>query len=263
MTLLRILRADWLITKRTGYRWLVFGAPPLAAGILLWYFSGRPLAPGLANAMYDAFFQLVAAALPLAIGLLAGMLAMQEEQAGRFGALLGRRQPRALSFAGKLLMVVLPVGCGIFAAALLMVFGMKMLLGIAGADAGLFLAGAAYATAGSLALCAMHLLLALAFGMGASAAVGGAGFLMAAIMGVTAIGDRIWMFVPWAWPVRLSLYPLMARLPEFQQGTGAALLERYGQEVDGGLLLAAALFIIVSICGTIWFMRWEGRKTYE
>ncbi|WP_019537257.1 lantibiotic immunity ABC transporter MutG family permease subunit [Paenibacillus ginsengihumi] len=263
MTLLRILRADWLMTKRTGYRWLVFGAPPLAAGILLWYFSGRSPAPGLANAMYDAFFQLVAAALPLAVGLLAGLIAMQEEQAGRFGALLGRQQPRALSFAGKLLMLALPVGCGIFAAALLTVFGMEALLGVAGADASLFLTGAAYATAGSLALCALHLWLALAFGMGASAAVGGAGFLVAAIMGATAIGDRIWMFIPWAWPVRLSLYPLVARLPEFRQGPKAALLERYGQEVDGGLLLAAALFIIVSIFGTIWFMRWEGRKAYE
>ncbi|GJM75693.1 hypothetical protein HMSSN036_79090 [Paenibacillus macerans] len=27
MVLLRILRADWLLTKRTGYRWLVFAAP--------------------------------------------------------------------------------------------------------------------------------------------------------------------------------------------------------------------------------------------
>lgn len=138
MALLRILRADWLLTKRTGYRWLVFAAPPLAAGILLWYYSGRPVTPGLANSIYDAFFQLIASALPLAIGLLSGMLAMQEEQAGRFGGLLGRRQPRALSYAGKLLMVALPVGCGIFAATLLLVTGMGTLLGIANADAGFF-----------------------------------------------------------------------------------------------------------------------------
>ncbi|GIQ63022.1 multidrug ABC transporter permease [Paenibacillus cisolokensis] len=263
MTLLRILRTDWLITKRTGYRWLVFAAPPLAAGILLWYFSGRPLAPGLANAIYEAFSQMTASALPLAIGLLAGMLAMQEEQAGCFGGLLGRQQPRALSFAGKLLMVTLPVGFGIFAAALLLVFGMETLLGIADADAGLFLAGAAYTTIGSLTLCVFHLFLALAFGMGASAAAGGAGFLLAAIVGATVVGDRIWEFVPWAWPVRLSQFPLLARLSEFQNGTGTSAFELYCRQVDGVLLMAVASFIVASICGTIWFVGWEGRKTYE
>ncbi|MGZ7443137.1 lantibiotic immunity ABC transporter MutG family permease subunit [Paenibacillus sp. TH7-28] len=263
MVLLRILCTDWLLTKRTGYRWLVFAAPPLAAGILLWYYSGRPLTPGLANSMYDAFFQLITSALPLAIGLLSGMLAIQEEQAGRFGGLLGRRQPRALSYAGKLLMVMLPIGCGILAATLLLVIGMGTLLGIANADAGFFLAGAAYAALGSLALCALHIWLALAFGMGASAAAGGAGFLLAAIVGATAIGERIWTFVPWAWPVRLSLLPLMQQQPEFQQGQGALALELYLRQANTALLLALAAFIVLTICGTIWFVRWEGRKTYE
>ncbi|MFP4976105.1 lantibiotic immunity ABC transporter MutG family permease subunit [Paenibacillus sp. CN-4] len=261
MELMRVVRADWLMTKRSGYRWLIFSAPPLAAAVLLWYYSGRTVTSELSYSIYDTFFQLIATALPLVISLLSGLLAQQEEQAGRFGGLLGRRQPRYVSYAGKLLMVAGPVIVGIYIAAILLAGGMQVVLGLESVPFAMFLTGASYAVIGALTLCALQLLLAFAFGMGASVAAGGAGFLLGAIIGTTMIGDRFWMYIPWSWPARLSLSPLLKRQAE-EHGLQEMAYLLQTQNVLA-FTLAILSFILVFLYGTIWFGRWEGRKTYE
>ena len=79
-----------------------------------------------------------------------------------------------------------------------------------------------------------------------SVGIGGAGVLVAAIIGATVAGDAIWEVVPWAWPVRLAMHPIASEI-----------------ELYPGLLYATLLFVAIAVLSLAWFRRWEGRKHEE
>jgi len=245
LTLLRLMRADWLKTRRTPLRLAVLAAPAAYALLLLLYYANRRVTPELARDIPVAFAEGWSAMLPLAAGLLAGLLILQEEHAGNFSAMLGSTAPRRAVYAARLLQLALIHAGSVLCSVTLLLLGMKAWLGIPAPDIGLFYASALLAAAGALPLIALHLWLGLAAGWGASAGAGGAGLLIAAIVGATGVGDRIWLFVPWAWPVRLSLMPLAPDPP------ADALIR--------GLALSLTAFVLLAAGGALWFCRWEGR----
>lgn len=244
--LLRLMRADWLKTRRTPLRPAVLGAPAGYALLMLWYFSHRPATPELPREMAGAFFEGWTVLLPLAVGALAGLFALQEEHAGNFAVPLGSAAPRAAVYAARLLILALLHAGSVLCAAALFLAGMRAWPDMPEPDAGMICAGALLAAAGSLPLIALHQWLGLAAGWGASAGAGGAGLLAAAIVGATGVGDRIWPFMPWAWPVRLSQVPIAPHLPD------GALMP--------GLILSLTLFAALAAGGMAWFGRWEGRR---
>lgn len=122
-----------------------------------------------------------------------------------------------------------------------------------------------YAEAGAVCwlaaipLAALSLWLAFAFGMGVSIGVGMGGMLIAAILGGTLLGDAIWPFVPWAWPVRLASAVVIGR----SQETNAALVEAFMAQADLACVLALVGGMLLIVGGGAWFSRWDGRDTGE
>lgn len=98
--------------------------------------------------------------------------------------------------------------------------------------------------------------------MGASIAVGSGGFLISALIGATSLGDHVWSYIPWAWAVRLSQFPILM-MPEVKQALGAQLLNSFSLSLWEGIAYALLSFIIVTIIGSIWFHRWEGNQPHE
>ena len=240
MIRLRLMRADWLKTRRTPVRWAVIAMPAGYALLILWYFSRFRVTPELPLKIYSAFFEGWSVFLPLASGLLTGLLSLQEEQAGRFGALLGSAVPRSVLYAAQLLLLIVITAGSVLVSLAILVLGMQAGLGIDAMNPWMFWEGAWLAMGGALPQVALHLWLSLTFGLGASVGVGGAGLLMAAIIGATGVGDPIWPAVPWAWPVRLALHPLVPAAPA------------------EALLPAFLSFAVLAVLGTEWFHRWEG-----
>ncbi|GED17917.1 lantibiotic immunity ABC transporter MutG family permease subunit [Aneurinibacillus migulanus] len=262
MTLFRVLSSDWLKTKRTAVRLIIFAAPVAYAFLLIWYFGNYKQTPDLQSKIYEAFFQMRTALLPVSAGLLAGFMGVQEEHAGNFNGILGQTVPRAQVYISKLLMLILMTTADMFISTFILLVGMEYVLHISMIQVGLFVEGMLLAVTGSLFLYTFHLFLGFAYGLGASIAAGGAGFLIAAIIGTTTVGDRIWQFVPWAWSVRLSQLPEVF-MPGLQLPDSIIASDYFTQLAVKGLVPAIATFILVTVCGTIWFFRWEGRKAYE
>lgn len=240
VTMLRLMRADWMKTRRTPLRWAVMTAPAAYALLFLWYMSQLPV--NAAQRMPGVFLEVWTVLFPLAIGALAGLLSLQEEHAGHYGALLGSTASRPVVYAARLLLLVLINAGGLLCAATMLLLGMRLIPGLAAADAGLFHGGVLLAFAGALPQIALHQWLGLALGWGASVGIGGAGLLTAAIVGATGVGDRIWPLVPWAWPVRLAQIPAEP------------------DALTRGLLPALLLFAVLAMGGAAWFGRWEGRR---
>ncbi|MCE3200167.1 lantibiotic immunity ABC transporter MutG family permease subunit [Paenibacillus sonchi] len=260
--LLRLLSSDWLKTKRTPVRWLTGAAILGYPALLLWYFARPARTAELPYEIHQAFFQSASIILPVGIGLLAGLLAAQEENAGHFNGLLGQSAPRTLIYLSKLLQLVMLVTVFLFGSMLVLLSGMRYLLHIEQPGIGIFMLSGLLALAGSLALCVLHLFLALAYGLGASVGAGGAGLLVAAIIGTTSIGDAIWPCVPWSWPARLAGLPALA-MPGLTLPEGFTLSGFLRDQLFRGLVPACAVFMLAAVCSILWFCRWEGRKSYE
>lgn len=261
---IQILSAEWLKTKRTPVRWLAFLTPVAFAAVIIWYFSLKPGTPDLRPEIYETFFGFWAAlVIPPGAGLLTGIMIHQEELAGDFNGFLGSKLPRACLYLAKLIMLILLSTASTLLGTLLLVAGMYYVLNIP-VPGSIFIAAAIMAELGALPLLALQLWVSLAWGMGASTGIGGGGLLIAALM-ITSLGDKIWQFVPWAWPVRLSMLP------------GAYLLYQSGMKVPPpiissgypihetikGIISAGVFFVVLLVGGIIWFKKWEGRKIYD
>ncbi|MED0679099.1 lantibiotic immunity ABC transporter MutG family permease subunit [Aneurinibacillus thermoaerophilus] len=262
MHLLKILSSEWIKTKRTTIRLIVFVTPIIYPIFMLWYFSRYNDPSSWQIKIYGGFFEVLTVSLPIIISLFTGLISYQEEKSGNFINLLAGPVSRAKFYFGKLFLLILSAIVDIFLATFLMLLGMRYILHVDNIHYDLFLQGVLLSVIGSLILFSMHMLISFALGMGASIAIGGGGFLISAIIGATVVGDNIWQFIPWAWTVRLSQVPMLL-MPEAKHAFGMQLSNLYFQELLKGIVPAIICFILVTIIGLIWFNRWEGDKSYE
>lgn len=259
-----VVGSEWLKTKRTPIRYLIVLMPVIFTALIVWYYSMRTIKGDLQISIFEVFFMVwTAMIIPLGVGLISGLSIYWEELAGGFNGLLGAKLPRLNLYLGKLMVLALSVSASTLLAVLTLVAGLRFILKIA-VSTPIFIAAAIMGVIGTLPLLAFHLWVSLAWGMGVSIGIGGAGLLIAALMG-TSLGDRIWPFVPWAWPVRLSMLPSAYLL--YQPGMeDPPVIISSGfiiNQTIKGLIPAAIFFLIMLVCGIIWFKGWEGRKVYE
>jgi lantibiotic protection ABC transporter MutG family permease subunit len=257
-----VLSSDWLKTKRSAFRRIALILPVVYPLVMLWYFSLHRQTPEFQVYAYEIFFNTLTIFIPLLAGLLSGILCAQEEQAGSFNGLLSEAVPRAKLFCSKLLLLILAPAADLLLSVLILLAGMAWLFHLPDIQGALFLEGALFTVMGSLVLYTFHLWLGFAFGLGASVAAGGAGFLIAAICGLTSAGDRIWRFLPWTWPARLSLIPERI-LPGAHAAVPATSSQSFLQQAEQGLAPAMIVFLFLTACVILWFNRWEGRRSYE
>lgn len=100
-------------------------------------------------------------------------------------------------------------------------------------------------------------------GMGASIGISIGGILMAAILGLTSVGAKVWAFVPWTWPVKLGMLPSAYFIKEAGTISTEAFYSKVMQTASIEFIVVAIGLIIFLIGGVIWFKMWEGRKSYE
>jgi lantibiotic protection ABC transporter MutG family permease subunit len=262
LSFLNVLSSEWLKTRRTTIRLIVFVTPIIYPIFMLWYFSRYNDPSFWQVKIYGGFFEVLSVSLPIIISLLTGLIAYQEEKSGSFMNVLTGPVSRVKFYFGKLSLLIFAAIADIFLATFLMLLGMRYILNVENVHYDLFLQGALLSLVGSLILFSLHLLISFAFGMGASIAIGGGGFLVSAIIGATVVGDNIWQYIPWAWTVRLSQVPMLLML-KVKHAFGMELSDLYFQELMKGIIPASICFILVTLLGLVWFNRWEGGKSYE
>jgi len=259
---MNLFMCEWLKTRRTPLRWTVFLSPLIFSALILWYFSLRKTTLPVQIAIFEAFFEVwPALVIPAGAGLVSGLMVHQEGLAGNFGRLLGAGRPRRDLYLGKLAMLVFLVFTSTLLAVLALAAGIWFLFRETIAWP-VFLGAAFMMMIGTLPLLAFHLWISFARGMGASIGIGGGGLLMASLM-ATSLGQTIWPFVPWAWPVRFAGLAGACGFDwpggEFPpQGAGFV-----AEQAAKGLVSAAIFFLVMLTGGLHWFGRWEGRKMPE
>lgn len=262
MKLLRILSSDWMKTKHTSIRFLLLVSPFFYPILILWYFCSFTKPQELAYNIHITFFQLGTVFLPMAAALFSGILSIQEEHAGNFIGMLTQPVSRELIYLSKLLLLIVMMSGLIFESLGVLLIGMKIVLHMKYIETGLFLQSGILAFASMLPLCSFYLFLSIWLGLGASISAGSAGLLFAAVFGTTVVGDLIWPYIPFTWPVRLSWVPVVGMsgvdLPD-----SITNMDFLIEQIRKGLIPAIASFLIFTIVSLVWFRKWEGRKNHE
>ncbi|KXZ20117.1 lantibiotic immunity ABC transporter MutG family permease subunit [Bacillus nakamurai] len=253
--LLRCLKADFQKTKRTSFMWLHLIIPIVCSVVFILYFYGRDQSQ---FQLYKTFMEAISVALPLLIGMLCGMTASLEEQAGQFKVLLGSTSPKIIAYVSKMLLLIFMNIGSIIMSLIIYLLGLKFILQVPNLSYTIFISGGAWLVVGSIALYFIYFFVSFMFGTGASVLIGGAGLLMTSLMN-TGLGDIIWKFNPWAWGIRLSGLNGMLQFKEINE----ELKPFFIQEINIGALIVIFSIICLFTVGLIWFSRWEGRKTFE
>jgi len=262
---MKILYAEWLKTKRTAIRLLTFCMPVVYAALIIGYFALRGIDKNAQTLVFQGFFEVwTVCVIPLDVGVLSGLIMHCEELAGNFNGLLSSKVSRNGLYWSKFLLSVLIMAASTLIATILLGVGFDVFLGVP-ISWPIFIAASILAIIGTIPLLALHLWTGFRWGMGASIGISIGGLLMAALMGVTSLGNKIWQFIPWTWPVRLAILPgAYLQFTENMQfppeviSSGIVI-----NQLAMGLAMSSLCLVAALIGGTIWFNRWEGRKSYD
>lgn len=262
---MKLLSSEWLKTKRTAVRWLAFCMPAVYAALIIGYIALRGVNESTQTLVFQIFFEAwTAFIIPLSAGILSGFIVHQEELAGSFNGLLSGKVSRHGLYLGKLALLIFTMMASTFIATIIFGVGLKVFLGFS-IGWPIFIAAALLVIVGTIPVLALQLWASFAWGMGASIGISIGGLLMAALMGATSLGDKIWQFIPWAWPVRLAELPGVYLLftPDMRQPPEIISSGFVLNQLETGLAAVTVCLAVAPAGGILWFNRWEGRKYYE
>lgn len=262
--MISVLSSEWTKTKRTAIRRLIFLFPVLFSLAAVAYISMRSDLEEI-NVFQGFYIAWAAFVVPLAISILAAFIIQEEELAGNFTGYLSTSIPRRALYAGKFWTLFL---CNAVSTVIaLIVFCIGMSIASPGTVNGwaIFIFAMILEIFGTLPLLALHLWLSFTWGTGASIGIGIGGLVMATVIGTTALGNKIWMFIPWTWPTRLASLPgaylrfsAGMNMPPAEISSGAVL-----QQLIIGTAAVLICLVACYVGGIIWFNKWEGRRHYE
>ncbi len=263
--MMKILYAEWLKTKRTAIRLLTFCMPVVYAALIIGYFALRGINKNTQTFVFRGFFEVwTVCVIPLGTGILSGLIVHYEELAGNFNGLLSSKVSRYGLYLSKFLLSVLIMIASTLIATVVLGVVLDVFLGVSIGWL-IFIAASILAIIGTIPLLALHLWAGFRWGMGATIGISIGGLLMASLMGATSLGDKIWQFIPWTWPVRMAMLPgAYLQFAEDMQFPPEVISSGFVlNQLAMGFVASSLCLVVALIGGIIWFNRWEGRKSYD
>jgi ABC-2 type transport system permease protein len=255
---IRFLSAEFKKRNRSLFLLLHLVIPLTLSGIWVTYISARK---DLVNPqfIYVTFFELLGIGTPLIISIICGVVSDSEDEAGNFQNMLGLTKSKAVTFISQISMMILSYFFAILLAISTYTLALKYLVGVDEINFSLyFLTGFVFTLCGVF-LYFFYQIIGYKYGIGMCSIGGFAGLIIAALS-ITSIGDKIWIFLPWAWPNRFSLY--LFGHSEISQST---ITDNYTNStiVLKGCVSSFIFTIIVITLSIFWFKNWYGRKAND
>lgn len=242
-SLYNCVKSDVYKLRHTPVIWLHILIPVLGALAFLGYYILYRRLPDKTKIQMMVEFTVMV--YPILIGVISGLVILQEEKAGHFTVMLEINNRRAIAFLSKLVLLIV-----LSAAALFLLFALFSIESIGfhllkKIPLELFLKLWINMLVGNSILYLFHLFINIKFGIGSSIFLGVIESLLVVLFSNIDMKD-IWVYIPFAWTVKMCQNSMD------------------GINNIGVHSFAIAIIIIVGLMlSLIWFSKWEGRKYYE
>ncbi len=248
MSELQYIRAEFLKAKHSTWIWMHMLLPVLALVVISFYYRNYSQNKEFMASMYAALLSCV---FPIGIAVMSAKCMGWEEESHFQHMLMDPSRLRvllakfiALYLMGTLttLIAVIPF-CYLILRSGSVVFLVELIVSLLLPNFILYL---------------FHIFLALRFGKAVSVIVGVVGSMTGLLM-MTALGDRIWQWIPYCISVRMSGY---FTLLSFHDNSFDETLLYMAESTKAALpMLIWGIGMLLFI--SIWFGKWEGRTTNE
>jgi ABC-2 type transport system permease protein len=255
LSLFRALRADFQKLKHTQIFWVHIVIPIIGAFFFLMCYNLFAKVETIEK--HVLYFELLGMVFPLLIGIICGMAVSQEEQAGQFQVLLSTKS-RCITCLSKLFTLIFMGMFSLFLALGIVLLGLKLFLHAFNIPYLLYFQVFGWITFSNIFIYILSFFISLKFGRGASIFLGIAGMLIAALM-ITGLGDRCWMYLPWAWSVRFSDFATL----NFMDLVMHKEIPDLSYSIQKASCITATYTFSILILELLWFKFWEGRKCDE
>jgi lantibiotic transport system permease protein len=244
----RCLLAEFKKRKRSLFLILHLGVPLVFPGALVMYFLSRNHSIS-SEASYVIFFELIGVGTPVIISIICGIVADSENEAGHFQNMLGVIQSKTISFTSQTAMMIFSYSAALFLTIVIYSLSLTFLVGTDEVSYTLYYLTGIIFTGTSVFQYVLYQVIGYKYGIGISSLCGFGGLIIAALS-LTAIGEKVWVFLPWAWANRFSEYV-----------TDLTFVS------DPMLVMGGYSFLILTIgmivLSIIWINQWTGRKTTD
>lgn len=252
LSLYRRIKSDFYKLRHTSLLWIHILIPLIGTIAFLSYYS---ISPWNSTTKISGYFEALAIAFPMLVGLVCSMVISQEEQAGYFQEILLNTGWRGTAFLSKL--IILISGAILSTAVASTVFGVGFQLVLRQGDFSLsfYVQATSGLIAGSIFLYILHILVSFKYGKGGSIGLGILGSLISAIM-LTGLGDKIWQIVPWSWNGRFCDFSVLKQV-------NPSIYYMLQSEIQRGVISMIAMIFIALVISLFWVSGWEGKRAYE
>lgn len=259
MTILRLMKSDFIKMKRTPFYLMHIVVPVIGIFIFLGYYSVSSLgAIGKINGYLDA----VSVAFPVLIGIISSMVIEQEVVAGKFKEMLSIEYGKGMCLLSKVLCVLVMGFLSLSLAISGFFIGFQYILKQNVLPFNFYINLTLIIFLAQIFMYLFHLWLSIKFGSGASIGMGIFESLFSALI-ITGIGDGIWQWIPCVWSIRFcnnffikvpNSIDVFNELADFNTGLSINAI---------GFRNCIIFTIILSILFGIWFSLFEGRGNNE
>lgn len=248
--MIKVLKSDFMKLKATPTLLIHILMPIIGVCIFTWYTS---ISQGNFVSNVAGYFQVLALAFPTLIAIVCTLISEQELMAGNGYNLLALTTPKVLACISKMILLsymglasTIIATCG-FGIIMHFIFKNDVF------SISFYLISALVLFFSNFALYVIHFFISLRFGKGLSIGLGIVESLVSALM-ITGLGERIWTFIPCGWSIRLIT---------LWTGISNNQIQIYDNRAIMGIIICIVASLLAFLLLMIWFLYWEGEKSYE
>ena len=247
MYFMKALRVEHIKSKRTMLNIIPFALSLIVTICILFICRTSNKDEIVSNSLYY-WINISSIAVPLLVGILAGIMGEQEQEAGNY-QVIRKSIHRGQNFFFKSLYLLSLLAYFVFFSMILLYISIWSVYHPDNFTALLFLKTALIFMVGSLFLVPFQLWSRFYFNMGASIGFGIFGTIFVAyISSLPMIEERIWRLIPWTWSMKTtSIY--------FDNNT----LNVQGVNLPLDLMIQLLFFVLLFVGIVLWFKKWEGQ----
>lgn len=253
----RSYKAEFIKNKHSVFLWMHIGIPIVFVAMLNFICFSR-IGKLSSLGLFATFFEMIGLAFPLIIAVLCGLIVNREKKAGHYQMMLGKTPDKITTFISQLCMLLTMCLIAIFIAIISFIISTHWILHVNSINCFLFFKTGTLVFLSVSFLYTLHLTLGYRFGVGACSIVGFTGTIIAALAS-TGLGDYIWRFLPWVWPIRFSNFMIA-----FQFKGGGEMPMRYLYYTQSEMNIGLVYMGIMTSCCIIflWLFTsfWECRQ---